>query len=102
MQQSQPETILAELVVNWLESQKWDVYQEVQIETYGKIADIVAVLGNLVWIIECKKSLSLSVMEQAYRWRRYANFTSVAVQRRKGTEGRVFATKVLSKFNMIH
>ena len=83
-----------------MESQKWDVYQEVQIDTYGRVADIVAVLGNLVWVIECKKSLSLSVMEQACRWRRYANFTSVAVQRRKGTDSRLFATKVLSKFNM--
>ena len=94
------ETILAELVIKWLESQKWDVYQEVQIETYGKIADIIAVLGNLVWIIECKKSLSLSVMEQAYHWRRYSNFVSVAVQRRKGTGGRDFAIKVLRTFNM--
>lgn len=100
MKQSQPETILAELVVNWLESQKWDVYQEVQIETYGRVADIVAVLGNLVWVIECKKSLSLSVMEQAYRWRRYSNFISVAVQRRKGTDSRLFATKVLRTFNV--
>lgn len=95
-----PETILAELVVKWLESQEWDVYQEVQIETYGPVADIVAVLGNLVWTIECKKSLSLSVMEQAYRWRRYSNFVSVAVQRRKGSSGRRFAEQVLNTFGI--
>lgn len=95
-----PETILAELVIKWLESQKWDVYQEVQIETYGKIADIIAVLGNLVWIIECKKSLSLSVMEQAYRWSRYANFVSVAVERRRGSSSRRFAEHVLSTFGI--
>ncbi len=95
-----PETILAESVIRWLESQKWDVYQEVQIDTYSPVADIVAVLGNLVWIIECKKSLSLSVMEQAYRWRRCSNFVSVAVQRRKRIGGRDFAIKVLRTFNM--
>lgn len=94
------ETILTESVISWLEAQGWDVYQEVQIESYGKIADIIAVLGNIVWIIECKISLSLSVMEQAYRWRRYTNFVSVAVQRRRGTEGRRFAAKVLKTFNI--
>lgn len=94
------ETILAESVIKWLESQKWDVYQEVQIETYGRVADIVAVLGNLVWVIECKNALSLNVMDQAHGWRRYSNLVSVAVPRRRGTSGRSFANQVLRTFNI--
>jgi len=96
----QPETVLAKQVVDWLTDQKWDVYQEVQIRSYGPVADIVAVFGNLVWVIECKKSLSLKVMEQAYRWRRYANFTSIAVEKKKGQAGSFFAEQVLRKFEI--
>jgi len=97
---TEPETVIAKHIVNWLVSQKWDVYQEVQIRTYGPVADIVAVIGNLVWVIECKKSLSLNVMEQAYHWRRYANFISIAVERRKGSASRFFAEQVLRKFKI--
>ena len=70
-------------IVQWLEKQNWDVYQEVKY--YGGIADIVAVNGNLVWAIECKKSLTLSVMEQARGWR--THLRSVAIPRTKRRDG---------------
>lgn len=62
------EADVARPVVEWLEAQHWDVYQEVQFRNYGKVADIVAVRHKLIWIIEVKKSLTLSVLDQAYRW----------------------------------
>lgn len=63
------EADVARPVVAWLEEQHWDVYQEVQFSKYGgSVADIVAVRHKLLWIIEVKKSLTLSVLEQAYRW----------------------------------
>ena len=71
------EADLAKVVVSWLNEQHWDVYQEVQIHGFGGVADIVAVQGPLVWVIECKTSLSLTVMEQASVWR--VHFRSVAV-----------------------
>lgn len=71
------EADLAKVVVSWLSEQHWDIYQEVQIYGFGGVADIVAVQGPLVWIIECKTSLSLTVMEQASTWR--VHFRSVAV-----------------------
>ncbi len=62
------EADVARPVVAWLEEQHWDVYQEVQFINYGKVADIVAVRHKLLWVIEVKKSLTLSVLDQAYRW----------------------------------
>lgn len=73
------EAILAATVVEYLRDLKWDVHQEVQ--AVAGIADIVAIQGPLVWIVECKTSLSLAVMNQGERWIRYgcANMVSVAV-----------------------
>ena len=73
------EAELAEVVVGWLRDLRWEVYQEV--EAYGNIADIVAVQGALLWVIETKTSLSLRVMEQAWAWRRRAHYASVAIPR---------------------
>src|SRR3989304_9433876 len=71
------EVDLAKPVIAYLEERGWDVYQEVLI--YGKIADIVATFGKLTYIIECKTSLSLKLLEQAYNWRGKANFVSIAI-----------------------
>jgi hypothetical protein len=72
------ETEIATRVVEWLGSQHWDVYQEVAHN--GKVADIVATSGYLTWIIECKKSLSLALLEQAMIWKQYgaSHYISVA------------------------
>jgi hypothetical protein len=70
---------LAAHVVSWLEEDEWDVYQEVPLRQAGACADIVAVRGKLVWIVECKNSFGLSVIEQAFYWGGSAHFCSVAV-----------------------
>jgi hypothetical protein len=98
--QSQPEIALAGAMVKWLMDQKWDVYQEVQMYTYGLVADIVAVQNNIVWIVECKNSMSLAIMEQAYRWRSFANFISIAVPQRQNSRGSFFAEQFLRKFGI--
>lgn len=86
---------LAEKVVAWLESQHWDVYQEVQPGAFDRTADIVAVNGQLLWVVECKTSFSLALLEQAVRWRGYANYISIATpspkRHSRGTDaGRLF------------
>lgn len=73
------EVELARPVVSWLEAQGWTVYQEVQPGFVGApIADIVAVQGHLLWIVECKRSFGLSVLEQCEHWLPYANFVTAA------------------------
>lgn len=72
------EADLAKLVVAWLESLGWDVYQEVQPFSNG-VADIVAINGAALCVVECKLSMGLRVLSQADDWRRSSNMTYVAV-----------------------
>lgn len=81
------ETELAEQVIAWLESDGWDIYQEVQVYGYGGVADIVAVHdGWLIWIIECKKSLTLRVMNQASKWPAHYRSVALLAPKRKNYE----------------
>jgi hypothetical protein len=75
------ETELARRVVEHLRAQRWEIYPEVQPRGMSCCADIVAVQGPVVWVVETKLSFGLSVIEQAHDWRRYAHFVSVAVPR---------------------
>lgn len=85
---------LAKPVIKYLEEMGWSVYQEVLI--YGKIADIVAICGKLTWILECKTSLSLKLLEQTYAWRGRANFISIVIPRKSYIYSNSFVDKILS------
>lgn len=77
MSWAKSEVEVARLVVQYLQDQKWDVYQEVG--GPAGTADIVARFGKRLWVIECKQALNLTVMEQADRWKPYAHMVSVAI-----------------------
>lgn len=68
---------LAKPVISWLGWQHWDIYQEVQFNYGGSIADIVAVRHNIMWIIECKMSYGFAVLKQASYWP--VHYRSIAV-----------------------
>jgi len=72
------ETELAKQVIRLLTEQKWTIYQEVRVKAFGGIADIVAVRGKLVHVVECKLSMGLKVMAQAQEWLGRASMVSVA------------------------
>ena len=69
---------MAKSVVDWLSGSTWEVYQEVQPKFGDPVADIVAVQGPLVWVIEVKCSFGFSVLDQANHWKGHANLISVA------------------------
>jgi hypothetical protein len=71
------ETDVARPIVGWLESMQWDVYQEVLCG--GPRADIVALQGRLIWVVEVKTTLTLDVIEQAHNWLDHAHYVSIAV-----------------------
>ena len=73
------ETDLARAVVSHLRALRWEIYPEVRPKGLKGCADIVAVQGPVVWVVETKLSFGLSVIEQAHDWRKYAHFVSVAV-----------------------
>ena len=78
------ETTIAVSVQNWLLSQDFDCFPEAQIRQRGPRADIIAIKGPLMWVIETKLSLNLSVIEQALKWKGLgALYTSVAVLKPK-------------------
>lgn len=68
---------LAKVVVSWLQEQHWDVWQEVQFHAYGPTNDIYAMNGKISWAIECKLTLNLKVIEQAFNSR--AIIKSIAI-----------------------
>jgi len=74
---------MATHVVEYLKADLWDVYQEVQVGSGGDIADIVAVQGPVIWVIECKLSLSLDLIAQVRNWTGRAHRVSAAVPARK-------------------
>jgi hypothetical protein len=65
-------------LVESLRARGWTVYQEVE-SRLGPIADVVAVRGPVLWVIEVKVRYSFAVLEQAHAWKGHANFRSVAV-----------------------
>lgn len=74
MKQKLTEAEVAGIVLQWLEALGADVYQEVEADTLSDLrADIVAVVGPEVWIIETKTSLSLALVEQLLPRRRLAH-----------------------------
>lgn len=94
------EVDLAKVVVAWLQDLQWDVYQEVEFYMYGRRADIVAVQGKLVWIVECKTGFGLSVIEQASYWRYDAHYVSVAVLGRQNNRTSGFGDKICTSLGI--
>jgi len=73
------ESELAAVVVEWLERNRWDVYQEVKVFG-GRVADIVAIgPDGASWVIECKARASQSVIHQALKHVGSATWISVAI-----------------------
>lgn len=73
------EADLARHVVTWLESEGFEVFQEVRPYEGGRRADIVAVRGEEVWVVETKMRLSFEVLSQCEGWKLKANIVAAAV-----------------------
>lgn len=87
------ETDLFLPVKEWLEENGYEVYTEVESRKAGGRADIVGVSGPAVSVVEMKKTLSLELIEQALRWKPYANYIYIALPYSKNRK--VFGSKVL-------
>jgi len=92
---------IAGYVVQWLKYQHWDVWQEIRFNRGSNIHDIVAVRNNLLWVIEVKQALSLTVMAQAYK--SISHFKSIAVpkgNKRHYNKGANFAERVCKAYGI--
>ena len=87
---------------DYLESRGYSVYAEVEprqvLNHYGR-ADIIAYSKPAVCIVEMKTSLSIDLIEQAYRWIPYVHYIYVAVPKRKKPIP-TFVRKMLSQFKI--
>jgi hypothetical protein len=68
-------------VKKWLEERGYEVYAEVELP-YGR-ADVVATHGAVKCVVEMKTSLTMELIDQAYRWLHLAHYVYIAVPRRK-------------------
>jgi len=79
MNMFESEADLAKVVISWLEAHGWDVFQEVQPDACGPIADIVGVQSGISWVIETKRAFGKKLLSQAATWQLAAHHVSVAV-----------------------
>lgn len=63
----------------YLAARGWDTYPEVAVR--GVRADLVGRRGPVLWVVECKTSPSLKLLEQAFRWVGHAHYISVVTDR---------------------
>lgn len=91
------EVDLAAIVVAWLNTNGWDVYQEVHLE--GSTIDIVAKKEDKTWCIETKTTLNLELLYQVDKSYRngYSDYISIAVPKSKSSNGRCFAKRLLKE-----
>lgn len=75
---------LAKAMVEYLSNNEYEVWQEVRFGHRGNaIHDIVTVKNNQIHIIECKLTLGLPVIEQAYNGLRNCHYMHVCTPRPK-------------------
>ena len=75
----QSEAELALVVEKYLKAKGWEVFKEVKPKSLSRIADIVALKDNKIWIIETKLVYGTKVLDQAAHWLHYAHYVSIAV-----------------------
>jgi len=92
------EEALCSVLIDWLEEEGWDVYQEVSFHSW--VADIVAVRRKIIWVIEAKTGYNMTVMEQAHRWLSYAHLVSVATPDIKKRKGHFMADSILRYYGI--
>jgi len=78
---------MAAKVVAYLKGNGWLVHQEVKVRKRS-VVDIVATNGPLVWVVECKLSRSLALLDQLRPLRGRSHYLSAAVP--VGSSGGVF------------
>jgi hypothetical protein len=94
------ETDIADALVPWLTDQGWDVYQEVGASNSSR-ADVVALRGPLIWIVELKTTFSLELLAQAENWLGRAHYVSVATPHGRRSRGcRGFAESVCRRYGI--
>ncbi len=70
------ETDLFQPVKEWLETGGYEVFSEVP--GHAGRADVLAICGPIVTVVELKTSLSLALIEQGVRWQQFVHYVYIA------------------------
>jgi len=100
MRDKYTEMDLAAQVIEWLEDQKWEIYQEVSLGYGNAVVDIVALRDGITWAIETKLSLSLALLEQAHNLIWYSNYVSIAIPQKNTVKGHKIAGIIMAQFGI--
>ncbi len=71
------EADLASSLIAILNQDGWSCYSEVQVNTFGDRADVMATKNGFSWVFECKLTPNFDVLGQAARWIGKAHFVSI-------------------------
>lgn len=70
---------LAKHLGPWLDEREWKPYPEVSLQQGEPIADWVAVRENLAAVFECKLTMSVVLIRQAFYWTQKADYVSIVL-----------------------
>jgi hypothetical protein len=85
------ENELAKKVIEYFESNGYEIYKEVVNTGKGKNrADIIAVKDDEYTVIETKVSFGLTVIEQGFKWKPFSHHVYCCMPRAKRRHGRKF------------
>mgnify|MGYP005844925881 CR=1 FL=1 len=71
------ETELAEIIIDKLKTDGYEIYSEVIYRSGSKRADIVAVKNNEYTVVETKMSMNLTLLEQSFYWKDKAHYVYI-------------------------
>ncbi len=93
------ETDVAKYMVDHFKELNYEVYQEVTAPG-GGIVDIVAKIGNIMFAVEVKTSLSLAVLAQAFNNKRYFHYSSICIPSKRMSGGSNFARQIARDYGI--
>ena len=95
------EAEMAAVLIEYLRADGWTIYQEVQVRSYGSVADIVATRNGEVLVVETKKTFGLGVLGQAFHWKNHAHYVAIGVPTpQRQTKSQFFGEQVAWKFGI--
>ena len=96
------EAEVAAVILPWLKDQKWEVWQEVRHFCTGPRADLVARRDGILWVIESKMTICLTLLDQAVEWTKWAHYVSVLVPRPRSKRGYTKPHSYAGRFMLEH
>ena len=94
------ENDLANIVIEYFESNGYEIYKEVVNSKRSNRADIIAVKDGKYTVIETKMSFGSTVIEQASKWSEYSHYRYICCPRSKRRNNRRFGYSICNDYGI--